>query len=680
MFLKKSTLLSVLTLLLTFCAFGQSSYYADELYRQFKFTGAINYYLQAVERNPNVKSVEKLADCYRFNNEYANAASWYEKAAAFENCRDVDFYYWAMMLKADQKYNDAKEKFRIWGNRDESKKLIAQKMIASCDSAQLWIKKPEKANIQKESFLNSDYIDFGAVPFKKGIVFTSNRPVATLNNDNFLSRSYGRPFFKVFYTDTSVSTEKGFSTLPLSKNINSKYNDGPVSFTRNYDTVWFTRTNFNSGAFFQRDVGKLQIYYSLSNNAGWFLSQPFKFNNEKYNYAHPSISKNGRELYFSSDMPGGFGGMDIYMTVLADTGWTKPINLGPEINSQEDDVFPYWNEDTQILYFSSSGHSSMGGLDIFYSKKSRRGYSQAINMHYPINSSKDDFSFVLNDDGKTGYLSSNRDTKSSYDDIYRFELGKPFKKEKAEEEKPTLPDLLVTIQPVTEGKRGLVDMETYTLEIKNIKTGESSVFKKTGREKESVYKIGQEDIYVVEVSNGGYFTFTKTFKGKEIKEMQGVEQAKEEYLWKPEMKKIKYGECVVLQNILYDFNSATLRESSYAELQKLATLMMENPDIKVQIGSHTDSRGSDAYNMSLSQRRAQASVDYIVSLGIDRERILARGYGESEPINKCIDGEPCTEEEYQLNRRTDFRIIGNVPNKQIIDAKTFMNRGQYPFK
>lgn len=662
--IKKTTVLSLIAILFSaasILAQTSSLYFGNEFFRELKFKKATEYYLKAVQKKPTVNTIERLADCYRFTNNYAEAAKWYERACAFPDCRKIDFYHWGMMLKTIQQYDLAKEKFTSWGARDVSQAALAEKMKSSCDSAKIWLANPKRVFVAPAAGLNSQYADFGASSFKNGVVFTSNRPVKNLKNDTRYSRSLGKPFYKIFYADSITNDTSKYLVFPLAKEINKKFNDGPCSFSRGFDTIWFTRTNVEKGRGMRTKVNNLQIYYSLANETGWFISLPFKYNKTAYSYAHPFLSKNGKMLFFSSDMPGGSGGMDLYVCSMTDTGWSSPQNLGMNVNTNEDDVFPFWDEANRALYFSSEGHASIGALDIFKTTRLPSGnWSVPKNIGSPYNSPKDDFSFYLNKDGQSGYLSTNRASGPEDDNIYAFSY-----KEISDNQQ----SYTVGVKPVFMENGAELPIGDANYLVTSLSTGNTIVpNSNTNGGGDISFRFNGSEVYRLEIIKEGFFKYAKTFTTAELKNFNEVSPSGAgTLLWKPMMRKLLLNECIVLQNIYYDYNSADLRKDSYRELDKVATLMVENPTIKLQLGSHTDSRGDEEYNMNLSRKRAQNAVNYIIGLGISSERIIAKGYGETEPLNKCVDGVTCTDAEYQLNRRTDFRIIGLVPNKTIIE-------------
>lgn len=638
----------------------EAVYFGDELYKDLKFTKAIDYYLKAIDRKPTVEAMEKLATCYRYTGNAVEAARWYGNATAYPKSKAIDYYYWGMMLKMLEQYDLAKEKFSMWATKEPAKIEVAKERMASCDLAKAWIVQPVGTVMTSQAALNSPFSEFGAVGYKNGIVFTSNRINKELRNENRFSRSIGKPFYKIYYADTITQDTSGFTILPFDKEINSKYNDGPCAFSRNQDTVWFTRTLIQKGRKNREKINRLQLYYCAMSPTGWQRAIPFKFNSGNYSTGHPSIGMGGKVLFFASDMPGGFGGMDLYLCTMTANGWSSPVNLGPQINTMEDELFPFYDDESNSLFFSSAAHSSMGGLDIFKSAWVNYEWTKPKNLKVPYNSSKDDFSFSLLKGKNIGYLSSNRGNVSGNDDVFQFRYE--------ENNAPQSNDYTVFVKPSILGATGAMQSLTdVTISLKNITRG-SKIDLTANADGTLFFTMSPREQYRIELLKEGFFKYTQEITVADLKDRADVVKAGNNTLvWSPEMRKLLVGECIVLQNIYYDYNSADLRRPSLKELDKVATLMIENPNISIQIGSHTDSRGDDDFNMRLSRKRAESAVKYIISLGIAPERIVAKGYGETEPINKCVNGVTCTEQEYQLNRRTDFRIIGVIPDRTIIN-------------
>jgi outer membrane protein OmpA-like peptidoglycan-associated protein/tetratricopeptide (TPR) repeat protein len=636
-------ILFVLTLLLCTSAMAQEAKFVDKFYRSQIFEKEIPSLLSTVNQRPTLGTCEQLANYYRYTNNFEEAAFWYERACAFEASCPNNYLFWGLMLKATQRYDLAKEKIRIWEKRDGRFEELAKDLISSCDSGMRWTSFPRSIAVAKSDLINSSSKDFGVVSYKTGLIFSSNRLT-----DNNTSVNY----YRLFFADGASNNKDGYTILPLSKEINNKYNNGPASFARNGSEIWFCRTNYKNGMFSDRQFNTVQLYFCLSQNSDWFQAQPFKYNSEKYSIAFPSISEDGKALYFASDMLGGYGGMDIYVSYKSDTGWTKPANLGPGINTVLDEISPFWNESNSTLYFSSQGHIGMGGFDIFSSKKVSGRWSRPNNLRAPINSSKDDYAFSLVSNTK-GYFTSNRDRNSKNDVNYMFD----FSRSTFSNAELPAQELFLEVEPFAFENGKSAFLKSYTINFTNLTTGQIVNFNYNKSQGSQVYIINSKDKYNIDISCEGYFSFNRNFEGSEILTMNDVKIKNSNYTWSPTLVPLQVGRTVVMNNIFFDLNSATLSKDAKKELDKLVSLMMQNPSIKVELSSHTDNRGTPEYNLLLSNQRAQSCTDYIVERGISKERILAKGYGETKPVNTCFY---CTEEDYAVNRRTEFTILDIV--------------------
>jgi outer membrane protein OmpA-like peptidoglycan-associated protein len=376
------------------------------------------------------------------------------------------------------------------------------------------------------------------------------------------------------------------------------------------------------------------------------------FNSDKYSTGHPSLTIDGSTMYFISDMPGGYGGTDIYVVYKSGNGWGKPINLGYTINTTTDEMFPFIASDG-TLYFSSDGLPGLGGLDVFKSTKNGTEWTKPENLHAPINSNNDDFAFTIDAKRNQGYLSSNRSGGKGNDDIYAFVPAKA----------PQVNCLLKgkiternTNTPIADATVKLISMSNGMEQ--SVVTGSDGVY---------IFDLNPESNYTIYATKKGYFTEVKTLStiGKNCS--SPLEQNLQIDL---SISKIPDGPIKIIagqddnsglplpkiNHIYYDFDKADIRPDAQMELDKIVTFMKDNPDMIIELGSHTDSRGKADYNLDLSQRRAASAVAYIVSQGIEQDRISAKGYGESTLVNKCKDGVTCTETEHQQNRRTEFLI------------------------
>jgi outer membrane protein OmpA-like peptidoglycan-associated protein len=341
-------------------------------------------------------------------------------------------------------------------------------------------------------------------------------------------------------------------------------------------------------------------------------------------------------MYFASDRPGGMGGSDLYVVRKSNGAWGQPVNLGSGINTSGNEVFPYVWKDS-ALYFSSDGLHGMGGLDIFKSILVDTVVGVPVNMGYPLNTNYDDFGFIANNDVSEGYFSSNRDASNTeIDQIYRV----------------VFQDIRFTLLGVAVSKNTQKPVEGVTVELKNRTNGRKETVM-TGPDGSFKFKLDPRTDFSVMGSKDGYFTNTEDVT------TVGKNQSEDMYVkLKLELEEIVVNKPIVLENIYYDLDKSEIRPDAKPGLDKLVAIMNENPDIRIELGSHTDSRADDAYNDRLSQKRAESAVKYIVSSGISRDRITAKGYGERQLVNGCKNGVQCTEQEHQANRRTEFKVVG----------------------
>ena len=387
------------------------------------------------------------------------------------------------------------------------------------------------------------------------------------------------------------------------------------------------------------------------------MSSPFKYNNkEEYSVGHPAISPDGDILYFVSDMPGGVGETDIYYCVKnVDGTWETPQNAGTTINTSGKEMFPVIEKNGD-LYFSSNGHPGMGGLDMFRSTGSKETWSEPENLKHPFNSPKDDFAILFTEEGKTGFFTSNRDGGEGADDIYSFKYTPP-----------PVPTKL-TLQVTTWEKMENDTLAILTDEV-NILYCESS----NPKNKRKLTNMGDGKYEVVISCDSKYEVSAISNKFFAVP-AQTIETHCETFndtvFVKFVFERIVLNKEIVIENIYYDYNKANIKPEAAIELGKVISLLKENPAIIIELGSHTDSRGSDSYNLDLSQRRADAAVKYIVENGISQERITAKGYGETKLLNRCSNGVRCSEQEHQKNRRTEFKITGFIEGVGDIDVQS----------
>jgi outer membrane protein OmpA-like peptidoglycan-associated protein len=862
---------------------------ADRHYKNAEYAKAILYYRKAAHGKNKTAALTKLADCYRQVKDYTQAEQVYAKLVAMSPGDPMLHYYYAESLLNDKKYDEAKKEYITYSSLKPGDRS-AKNFIYACDEMKTWSTLPPNFKVYNLASVNSSVSDFSPVLYREGLVFVSESPTDLVSGN--ANAWNGNPYSCLFYAkgekkDDSVIFGKGH---PLSSVFNNDALNGSACFSKDQTEIYFTRAD-NKGSRSKSFVNHPKIYVCKAKGSGWRSPELLPFNSDDYSTAHPSLSADGQTLYFSSTMPGGFGGADLYRVKRTGDTWGKPENLGPGINTAGDEMYPKFGEDGR-LYFSSNGWPGYGGLDIFASSWADNKWSRPSNLNPPINSSRDDFSIVFRDE-KSGYFSSNRDGGKGMDDIYGFVRiaktdaldGKILQSRSVTDGADSVNVLLLTdkgdqVQHTTTDKTGFFRFENISSDQKymvkldandpsmlkdkyyladnqnrilrvTVKTSNGLVVFNslpsdlkqlnplleddvdaspkfysiagsllTGDDKAPLtntkvnLKDDQGNVIQTTTTNGfGSFVFTnlpsdqnylvtldendpslknkKIFlvnkSGKELAsstngvfkyqilstdkmnlkeltvkeedllaDMKGriftddeskkplqnsklkliddqgnvvqttttdangtfnfanlpadkkflivldegdakvkgdgtyyVTDEKGNIIRKMLLKGGKYtfevlpsesrtlsniyfddpwlqvqklkqnnktDKITVIENIYYDYGSAELLDAARVILDKVVQVMKQDPDIVIELDSHTDSRGTDDFNMALSQKRAQTAVDYIASKGIDKKRLSGKGFGESKLLNKCRDGVDCSEEEHAQNRRVEFKI------------------------
>ncbi len=628
---KSFSYVSVLTLvvvILSSCA----SYHArqgNRLFADMAYSEATKEYQKALGKKSIAQAQINLAESYRLMNDLSKAEEAYSKVVQLKEVEPVHRLRYAQLLMRSGKYEQAKNYFDQYLGSQPSDQT-AQQQRQSCDSITTWKQDSARYTIEM-SKLNTDGSSFSPVWYRDGVVFVSDR--------NAKAKTYqwtGRPFLDLYYSKKDQSGNYG-TAMPLQGDVNGMYHEGPAVFTSKNDTIYFTRNNYVKRKVKKsdQDVVILQLYEAINKDTAFHEMSSLSLNSNDYSTGHPTLSSDGQTMYFTSDMPGGEGGSDLYMSKKENGQWSKAQNLGKQINTPYHESFPMLWKDS-LLYFSSEGHFGQGGLDVFYSIRNGDGsWSKAQNMGYPFNSSYDDFGVAMNEDGTEGLLSSNRNTQNTQlDKIYSFKIN----------------DLRFTLEGIAVEKQSQKPLAGVVVELTNRKTGEKEKVTTTDDGK-FFFKLNPNTDYSVVGSKDSYFTNTEPVS------TVGKVQSENMYVkLKLEMEQIIVNKPIVLENIYYDLDKYDIREDAAIGLNKLVKIMEDNPEISVELSSHTDSRADDKYNKILSQRRADAAVSYIVSKGVSSERITAKGYGETMLVNKCANKVPCSEEEHQANRRTEFKV------------------------
>ncbi|HSQ47731.1 MAG TPA: OmpA family protein [Lutibacter sp.] len=634
--MKNIKLLCLAFVLISTSTFGQTARQkkAERQFNSFSFVKAIDTYEKLVDTSFNkYYAMRQLGDAYIMLRQPEKALPIYEKVVQQPNVPSEYYFYYAQTLRANGQYEASKEWMKKYSDAGNQEDTRVKRFFENEDLASGIFNAREKNFLKKVNF-NSKYNDFGAVVLNDQVVFTSSSDEGVS-----VKRLYawdGQPLLDMY----QVPVEGSSSAKKLEGDVNTIHHDGPATFNAEGTKMYFSRNNFydNKKIISSKGTMLMGIYTADLVNGKWTNVKPSNLNNADYIVYHPSLSQDGKKLYFSSDMPGGFGGTDIYVSdVNADGSLGTPKNLGNILNTEGNESFPFIHSEEGTLYFSSDDHVGAGLLDVFAAVKDQNdNIVNVINLGEPINSEKDDFAYYLSPDGLNGYISSNRDAGMGGDDIYAFTRIPPL----------TLKGRIfdaINGEPVAGAKVILAR-----------KNGEEIAYFITEADGAYEHLIERDKEFVLKGSKAKYQDVQKEFNSV------GLEKERE-LIVDLNIPMSPIEDVVILadlETIYFDLDKSNIRPDAAVELDKVVALMNRYPAMEIRLESHTDSRADDKYNMKLSARRAKSTYQYIVSKGIDAKRIPKyEGFGESQLVNKCSNGVKCTEEEHQLNRRTEFIIL-----------------------
>lgn len=703
----------------------------DMCYKQFDYKTALQWYEKVTKKDSGDLHVrQNTADCYRHLNDWVNAEPWYAMLAKDPAADALDKMYYAEALRANKKYADAKAAYVNYIAAAPSDSSARERLTGLDKVSDL---ANDRGNYTiKNLAINSPFSDFGPSFYTDGqIFFCSNRePLGRIRikdkwtGVNFLQIYIGKPDNK-----GNITT----SDLMHGRSPNGRYHEGPATYNEKLKELYVTRSNYKKARAYTSSDQTVNLklykmaYISAENKWADTLTEAVSFNDKEYSVEHPALSPDGQTLYFASDKPGGYGGVDLYKSIRDQSGnWAAPVNLGSAINTSGDDMFPYIANDG-TLYFASNGHMGLGGLDVYSSTPTKDGWSSPVNLGFPINTNSDDFGYIIDKENKSGYFVSNRPGGKGDDDIYKFErisieinglvydaktndpidsakvtmyevtdvkgntmvgrdgrfsfVASPMRQYKFVATRAGyLPDS-VTIEtsnvpatvkiPLTrkveEIKLEVLVIDSKTKEpidmadvkLTNVSTGKQEP-QQTGKDGKVFYKLDPGTAYKLEGAketndpNQKYLSVTDTLSTIGISGAALMQKTLA-------LQKVNKGVAIKLENIYFDVDKSYIRPDAAIELNKLVKIMQDNPGLQIELSSHTDCRATYNYNMALSKMRALSAVQYLASQGIDRGRMVSAGYGESRLVNKCAcEGKvvvPCTEEQHQQNRRTEFKIL-----------------------
>ena len=725
----------LIALLLACTAQAQKPYIrmGDMYFKQFDYKSALQCYERVVRKDSSDLHVrQNIADSYRHLNDWVNAEHWYAMLAKDATADPLDKMYYAEALRANKKYTDAKAAYMSYITVAPSDSSAKERLVGLDKVADL--ANDKGLYTIKNLPVNSPLSDFGPSFYKDGqIFFCSNRE--PLGRIRIKDKWTGVNFLQIYIGKPDAKGDITIAELMPDRSPNGKYHEGPATYDEKSDQLYITRSNYTKAhvnASSDHTVNlKLYRMGYIPAEKKWAdtLTEAVPFNDKEYSVEHPALSPDGQTLYFASDKPGGFGGVDLYKSVKDQSGnWSAPVNLGPAINTSGDDMFPFVANDG-TLYFASNGHVGLGGLDIYSSTPSNEGWTAPANLGFPINTNSDDFGYIIAKDNKNGYFVSNRPGGHGDDDIYKFTkqsividglvydaktnvpidsakvvmyevkdekgnkiVGKDGKfsfegiphrvykfvvtrdgylsTEVAIETSDTSASVkipMVKVEKVEEIKLEVLVIDSKTRQpidladvtLFNMTTGKLEK-QQTSNDGKVFYNLDPKTAYKLEGSKelGGpdekYLTVTDTLS---TGDKSGSVQIHKTLI----LQKVNKGVAIKLENIYFDVDKSFIRPDAAKELDKLVKIMQDNPGLQIELSSHTDCRATYNYNMALSKMRALSAVQYISSQGISRARMISAGYGESRLVNKCAcEGTvivPCTEEQHQQNRRTEFKIL-----------------------
>ncbi|AZQ42714.1 OmpA family protein [Nonlabens ponticola] len=624
---------------------------AERKVEKYAFIEARDIYQRMADRG--FKSVEifsNLGDSYYFNNDYSNALKWYNQLFKLDqkSIPTVYFFRYAQALKSDKQYDKANQilsGFNVVGLKDS--RLSAARNMPNF----LTIIDFQKGRFEVEKVsVNSDEQDFGTAYYGPDkVVFASARDTGVFYKR---THSWNERYFLDLYIADRDAEGKLSNPEKFDKRINSILHESTPTFTADLNTMYFTRNNYQKGDLERDDenVNRLQIFKSVKKDGKWSRPERTPFSDEDYTTSHPALTPDGKYLYFSSNMLGTMGmeskfkETDIWRVAINEDGsYGEPENMSP-INTEGRESYPYISRSGN-LYFASNGLQGLGGLDIFVSTINDDGsLSNPVNIGEPANSTDDDFAFIIDEGNDTGYFSSNRIGGGNDDEIYRF---------------IQLEDLRETCEQFVTGtitdKQTGVPLENAVINVIDVNNN-IVASRRTRDNGKFAFKLACDKTYFVRGEKRAYNTAEELVNTPTVTSNIDVPLALQ-----PTTITGKVGDDLAkllnLNPIYFDFDRSFIREDAELELQKVLAVLEDNPTMKIDIRSHTDSRGNDDYNEKLSSRRAMSTMNYLISKGVDASRLTSKGYGEYQLINECSNGVKCSEEQHQLNRRSEFIIV-----------------------
>ncbi len=614
---------------------------ADANYEQLDYVDAQKIYLAVAEKGFESEELfTKLGNSYYFNAQYDEAVKWYGRLFDLNPKTDqpIILLRYSQALKATGDNKKAKEYYNAYtantGTEANVKTVVDYLALIQQNSGRYQLQ-------SLEAIYDENKISFGHTKIGNKLIYASTQDSKTFLNKrsawdglSFLS------FYEIELNDQNLAVGK---PTKLKGELNSKFHESTPTYTKDGNTMYFTRSNITYQK--KENDQKLKIYRSKKKADKWEEPEELNFNSDDYSSAHPSLNSDETKLYFSSDRPGGFGESDLYVATIDENGTIgAPINLGAKINTPGKETFPFVSENDE-LYFSSDGHFGLGGLDVFYVKINDNGFGNLLNVGEPVNSYADDFAYGIDETTKRGFISSNRSKTSGefiYDNIYTFlEIS------------PIQDMFMARIDGYVTDKQTGLPLANATIIIND---SEGKIYAQLKTDEKGYYQaeINKFEAYFIKAEKEGYDTDEKVSKTNLTTQQIDfqLQQNKVAIVGGTDLAKV-----LNIPIIYFDFDKSNIRPDAQVELEKVFAALNEYPQLKLNIRSHTDSRGNDTYNKALSERRAESTLTYLVSKGVDKSRLKSEGLGETELVNNCSNGVPCSAGEHQKNRRSEFIVL-----------------------
>jgi outer membrane protein OmpA-like peptidoglycan-associated protein/tetratricopeptide (TPR) repeat protein len=614
---------------------------ADKKYDNYAYVDAIKTYERVADKGYKSEELfKKLGNAYYFNAQLEDAAKWYGELFAMTTDLEPEYYYrYSSSLRSigeNDKANEMMAKFNESSGNDSRAKLFKKNRNYLEE-----IKENSGRYQIEDAGVNSQYSDYGTAIYLDKIVFASARDTGSLVHRRHSWTN--QPFTNLYVADLGEEMITGVTTK-FDKNIKTKFNESTPAFTKDGQTMYFTRNNYLDGKKGKdgNEVTLVKIYKATLENDSWTKPTELPFNSNNYSTAHPALSPDEKTLYFASDMPGTIGRSDLFkVQINDDETFGIPENLGRPINTEGRESFPFVNDENEI-YFTSDGHPGLGGLDVFVAKINTDGtFNKVQNLGADANSPKDDFAYWIETKSRRGFFSSNRDGGQGYDDIYKFlEIRRLTCEQELYGEvtdiatKEILPDTKISLFDSGFTLMGTTNTDQKGMYSFPVECGETYYV----RAQKPEYTAKEEKVTIAK--ENGKTNLDIALEKEECKVAVGDD----------------LGKCFGITMIYFDFDKSDIRMEAAIDLEKILDVLNQYPNMKLDIRSHTDSRGSFKYNEALSDRRAKSTINWLIKNGVNKNRLVGKGYGENQLVNQCSDGVECTEDEHQLNRRSEFLI------------------------